>query len=65
MGAPFYLVDSIDSLGIEGIGPETVNGIGGEGDNPALFEDGDSEFDLLFQTELLYHFEWSVATLLS
>jgi len=36
--ASFYLVDSIDSWGIEGISPETVNGIGGEGDNPALFE---------------------------
>ena len=56
MGAPFYLVDSIDSLGIEGIGPETVNGIGGEGDNPALFEYCNSEFNLFFKRGLLRHF---------
>ena len=56
MGAPFYLVDSIDGLGIEGVGPETVNSIGGEGDNPALFEDGDSEFNLFFDRGLRWHF---------
>ena len=48
MGAPFHLVDFIDSLFIQGISPETVNSIGREGDKATLFEDGDGEFDLLF-----------------
>lgn len=48
MRAPFYLIDSIDCLFIEGIGPEPINGIGGEGDNPTLFEYRNSEFNLFF-----------------
>ncbi len=56
MRAPFYLIDSIDSLSIKGIGPETVNSIGGESDNTALFEDGDGEFNLFFDGGLFWHF---------
>ena len=56
MRAPFYLVDFIDCLFVEGIGPETINGIGGEGNNTTLFEDRNREFDLFFDRGLLWHF---------
>jgi hypothetical protein len=55
VGAPFHLVDFIDSLFIQGIGPEPVNGIGREGYDATLFEDCDSEFDLLFYSGLFRH----------
>ncbi len=55
MGAFFHLVDFSDSLFIQGISPETINGIGREGDNATLFEDCNSEFDLLFDSGLLWH----------
>ena len=56
MGALFNLVDSVDSLFIQGVSPETINGISGKGDDATLFEDRDSEFDLLFDGRLLRHF---------
>ena len=55
MGAFFHIVDSTDSLFIEGIGTEAVNGIGGEGDYATLSECRDSAADLFFYSELFRH----------
>ncbi len=63
MRTPFYLVDSIDSLGIQGVGTKTINGICREGDDATLFEDRDSAFDLLFHTELLWHWGQAISAL--
>jgi hypothetical protein len=55
VGALFNLVDSVDSLFIQGVSPETINGISGKGDDATLFEYRDSAADLFFYSELFRH----------